>query len=100
MPGSIGLLPSANLSLFPVGEVLLNPFGTILTVAMILPYSLNLPEETKAVEGPVCVALEVVLRATDFGVNTTTEEVGDAVFEELRRFSRFKGCCTVGVVCY
>ncbi|KAF5662463.1 3-isopropylmalate dehydrogenase [Fusarium circinatum] len=60
-----GLRPvCANFSLFHVGEGLLNPFGTILTVAMILPYSLNLPEGTKAVEGPVCVALEMVLRAT------------------------------------
>ncbi|KAJ4200606.1 3-isopropylmalate dehydrogenase [Fusarium falciforme] len=67
IPGSIGLLPSASLSGIPdgkgkcngiyepihdtcsapdiSGKGIVNPIGTILSVAMLLRYSLNLPEE-------------------------------------------------------
>ncbi|KAF5722281.1 3-isopropylmalate dehydrogenase [Fusarium mundagurra] len=84
MPGSIGLLPSANLGRVPVGKGISKPFGIILPVVMILRYSVDLPEKAKSVEGPVRVALDGGLRATDLGGKTTTEEVGDAV-EELKK---------------
>ncbi|KAG5757219.1 hypothetical protein H9Q69_002035 [Fusarium xylarioides] len=85
MSASIGLLPSTSLSRIPDGECIPKPFDTILSVAIIFQCSFDLPEKANAVEGPVCVALDSGLRATDFGGNTTTEDVDDAVFEELKQ---------------
>ncbi|KAF5669596.1 3-isopropylmalate dehydrogenase [Fusarium heterosporum] len=105
IPGSIGLLPSASLSGIPdgkgkcngiyepihgsapdiSGKGIVNPIGTILSVAMLLRYSLNMPEEAKAVEDAVRVALDGGLRTKDLGGNATTKEVGDAVVEELKK---------------
>ncbi|KAF7544542.1 hypothetical protein G7Z17_g9861 [Cylindrodendrum hubeiense] len=103
IPGSIGLLPSASLSGIPdgkskcngiyepihgsapdiSGQGIVNPIGTILSVAMLLRYSLNLPVEAKAVEDAVRAALDGGLRSKDLGGNATTKEVGDAVVKEL-----------------
>nr|CEG04270.1 unnamed protein product [Fusarium clavum] len=105
IPGSIGLLPSASLSGIPdgngkcngiyepihgsapdiSGKGIVNPVGTILSVAMMLRYSLNLPEEAKAVEAAVRNALDGGLRTKDLGGNAGTKEVGDAVVEELKK---------------
>ncbi|QGI62487.1 hypothetical protein CEK26_006451 [Fusarium fujikuroi] len=85
---SIGLLPSANLSHILDIKGVPKLFGTILSVAMILCYSLNLPVEAKAVEGVIRMALEGGLHAKDLGGNTTTEEVGDAVFQELEKIPK------------
>ncbi|KAI7760351.1 hypothetical protein LZL87_008441 [Fusarium oxysporum] len=101
----IGLLSSASLSGIPdvkgkcngiyepihgsapdiSGNGIVNPIGTILSVAMLLPYSLSLPEEAEAVEEAVHVALDGGLRTKDLDGNATTEEVGDAVVEELKK---------------
>ncbi|KAH8738060.1 Isopropylmalate dehydrogenase-like domain-containing protein [Ilyonectria robusta] len=103
IPGSIGLLPSASLSGIPDGESkcngiyepihgsapdisgqgIVNPIGTILSVAMLLRYSLNLHVEAKAVEEAVRAALDGGLRSKDLGGNASTKEVGDAVVKEL-----------------
>lgn len=103
IPGSIGLLPSASLSGIPDGESkcngiyepihgsapdisgqgIVNPIGTILSVAMLLRYSLNLHVEAKAVEDAVRAALDGGLRSKDLGGNASTKEVGDAVVKEL-----------------
>ncbi|KAF4982400.1 hypothetical protein FZEAL_1972 [Fusarium zealandicum] len=103
IPGSIGLLPSASLSGIPdgkgkcngiyepihgsapdiSGQGIVNPIGTILSVAMLLRYSLNLPEEAKAVEEAVRVALDGGLRTKDLGGSATTRDVGDAVVKQL-----------------
>ncbi|KAF5684113.1 3-isopropylmalate dehydrogenase [Fusarium denticulatum] len=88
MPTSTGLLPSFNLNRTPDGKGFHKPFGTILPVAMIFQYPFDLPEEAKAVEGPVRVALDGGLRATDLGGNTTREEVGDAVVKEMKKIIR------------
>ncbi|KAH7162334.1 hypothetical protein B0J13DRAFT_580082 [Dactylonectria estremocensis] len=105
IPGSIGLLPSASLSGIPdgkskcngiyepihgsapdiSGQGIVNPIGTILSVAMLLRYSLNLHAEAKAVEDAVRAALDGGLRSKDLGGNATTKEVGDAVVKELAR---------------
>ena len=52
---------------------------------MMLRYSLNLPEEAKAVEAAVRNALDGGLRTKDLGGNAGTKEVGDAVVEELKK---------------
>ncbi|KAJ3473617.1 hypothetical protein NLG97_g10216 [Lecanicillium saksenae] len=40
------------------GQGIVNPLGTILSVAMMLRYSLNLPDEAKAVEDAVKAAID------------------------------------------
>ncbi|KHN99652.1 Isocitrate/isopropylmalate dehydrogenase [Metarhizium album ARSEF 1941] len=103
IPGSIGLLPSASLSGVPDGNAkcngiyepihgsapdisgkgIVNPLGTILSVAMMLRYSLRLPEEAKAVEAAVKAAIDAGLRTKDMGGNAGTKEVGDEVAKHL-----------------
>ncbi|KAK4169447.1 Isocitrate/isopropylmalate dehydrogenase-domain-containing protein [Cladorrhinum sp. PSN259] len=103
IPGSIGLLPSASLGGIPdgkgkcngiyepihgsapdiSGKGIVNPIGTILSVAMMLQYSLNLPKEAAAVEAAVKLAIDSGVRSKDLGGSATTKEVGDAVVAEL-----------------
>ncbi len=58
--------------------------GTILSVAMMLQYSLHLPAESKAVEEAVRRTIEKGIRTKDIGGTSSTVEVGDAVAEELK----------------
>lgn len=103
--GSIGLLPSASLCGIPgsdsgsavrsiyepihgsapdiSGKGIVNPIGTILSVAMMFRYSLNLPNEAKIVEDAVRAAIDAGLRTKDMGGSTTTAEAGDAIIAEL-----------------
>ncbi|KAM3502016.1 hypothetical protein MY10362_005131 [Beauveria mimosiformis] len=105
IPGSIGLLPSASLSGIPgqngkcngiyepihgsapdiSGQGIVNPLGTILSVAMMLRYSLNLPDEAKAVEDAVKVAIDGGLRSKDMGGSAGTVAVGDEVVKQLTK---------------
>jgi 3-isopropylmalate dehydrogenase len=71
IPGSIGMLPSASLGEGPrglyepihgsapdlAGKGVANPYGTILSVAMLLRHSLGLLREAEAVEAAVGAAL-------------------------------------------
>lgn len=66
------------------GQGIVNPTGTILSVAMMLQYSLNLPAEAKAVEEAVRRAIEKGVRTKDIGGKATTVEMGDAVAVELK----------------
>ncbi|KAF5007004.1 hypothetical protein FDECE_6652 [Fusarium decemcellulare] len=101
IPGSIGLLPSASLSGIPSapvsgiyepihgsapdisGKGIVNPIGTILSVAMMFRYSLNLAHEAKIVEDAVAAAIDAGLRTKDMGGSTSTVEAGDAIVAEL-----------------
>ncbi|KAL2015587.1 hypothetical protein VTK56DRAFT_5199 [Thermocarpiscus australiensis] len=103
IPGSIGLLPSASLSGVPDGKSkcngiyepihgsapdisgkgIVNPIGTILSVAMMLRYSLNLPKEAAAVEAAVKLAIDSGIKTRDMGGNAGTTEMGDAVVAQL-----------------
>ncbi|PTB66324.1 3-isopropylmalate dehydrogenase [Trichoderma citrinoviride] len=65
------------------GKGIVNPIGTILSVAMMLRYSLNLPNEAKAVEEAVKRAIDGGLRTKDMGGSSGTKEAGDAIVEEL-----------------
>jgi len=104
IPGSIGLLPSASLSGIPdgsrcngiyepihgsapdiSGKGIVNPVGTILSVAMMLLYSLNLPAESRAIEEAVRRTIEAGVRTRDIGGSNSTTEVGDAVAKELEK---------------
>jgi 3-isopropylmalate dehydrogenase len=67
------------------GKGIVNPVGTILSVAMMLQYSLHLPAESKAVEEAVRRTIENGIRTQDIGGNSSTVEVGDAIAAELKK---------------
>ena len=67
------------------GKGIVNPVAAILSISMLLQYSLNLPSEAKAVEEAVRRTIEKGTRTTDIGGDASTSQVGDAVAEELAR---------------
>ena len=95
--GSIGMLPSASLDanqkgLYePIhgsapdiaGQGKANPLATILSAAMMLRYSLNLPAEADRIEKAVAAALASGVRTADIGGTTSTSAMGDAVLAAL-----------------
>ena len=101
LSGSIGMLPSASLDengkgmYEPVhgsapdiaGKGLANPLAMILSAAMLLRYSLDLPEQADRVENAVKSVLEQGLRTADIHTPDTekvsTSQMGDAVVEAL-----------------
>ena len=101
LTGSIGMLPSASLNasnqgLYEpshgsapdiAGQNIANPLATILSAAMLLRYSLNLPDEADRVERAVQKVLEQGLRTADIHEEGTrkvgTREMGDAVLQAL-----------------
>ncbi|AHY79666.1 AQG_2a_G0005660.mRNA.1.CDS.1 [Saccharomyces cerevisiae] len=103
IPGSLGLLPSASLASLPdkntafglyepchgsapdLPKNKVNPIATILSAAMMLKLSLNLPEEGKAIEDAVKKVLDAGIRTGDLGGSNSTTEVGDAVAEEVKK---------------
>jgi 3-isopropylmalate dehydrogenase len=106
LAGSLGLLPSASLGngtstrgLYePIhgsapdiaGKGIANPIGTILSAAMLLRHSLNLPEEADEVERAVRDVVAEGARTADMVVTSaaktiSTTEMGDLIRESLRR---------------
>jgi 3-isopropylmalate dehydrogenase len=101
LAGSIGLLPSASLGddkrgLYePIhgsapdiaGRGLANPYGTILSVALLLRHSLGLEAEARAVELSVRSAIDAGALPSDVAPAgkrpATTAEAGDAVLAAL-----------------
>lgn len=96
LAGSLGLLPSASLGAGRLGvyepihgsapdiagKGIANPYGTILSVAMLLRHSLELQEEAQVVEKAVARAIEDGVRTADIavsGVAATTSQAGEAV---------------------
>ena len=65
------------------GKGIVNPVGTILSVAMMLRYSLNLPAEAAAVEAAVKAAIDNGARTKDLGGSASTVQMGEAVIAEL-----------------
>lgn len=101
LTGSIGMLPSASLDkdgkgLYEpchgsapdiAGQGVANPLATILSVAMMLRYSLQAPEAAEAIERAVSQVLDTGLRTPDIYTSGTlkvgTTEMGDAVVAAL-----------------
>jgi 3-isopropylmalate dehydrogenase len=101
LTGSIGMLPSASMGaggngLYePVhgsapdiaGQGVANPLATILSVAMMLRYTLGAPELAGRIERAVTRVLEQGLRTRDIQSSGTrvvgTDEMGDAVLAAL-----------------
>jgi 3-isopropylmalate dehydrogenase len=102
LTGSIGMLPSASLDsngkgmYEPIhgsapdiaGQGIANPLATILSVAMMLRYSLNEPALAERVEAAVGVVLDAGLRTPDIASDgeptVGTQAMGDAVVAALR----------------
>ncbi len=101
LTGSIGMLPSASLDkdgkgmYEPIhgsapdiaGNNKANPLATILSVAMMLRYSLDNSDLADAIEQAVSSVLDQGLRTEDIaegGAHVSTAEMGDAVVKALR----------------
>ena len=65
------------------GKGIVNPVAAMLSMAMLLQYSLALPEEAKAIEAAVRRTIDSGIRTADILGKSTTSEVGDAVAKEL-----------------
>ena len=68
------------------GQGIANPLATILSVAMMLRYSLNAPEAANAIEQAVSTVLDSGLRTADIQTECQlvgTVEMGDAVVAAL-----------------
>jgi 3-isopropylmalate dehydrogenase len=95
--GSIGMLPSATLNdeskgLYePIhgsapdiaGQGKANPLATVLSAAMMLRYSLGLPDKADRIEAAVAKALAGGARSFDLGGTMSTRAMGDAVLAAL-----------------
>lgn len=97
LTGSLGMLPSASLAsngsgLYePVhgtapdiaGQDLANPLATILSLAMMCKYSLELPEASNSIERAVSSVLEAGYRTSDIFSEAAQTKVGCVEMSEL-----------------
>jgi 3-isopropylmalate dehydrogenase len=100
LAGSMGLLPSASLGSGPrglyepihgsapdiAGRGVANPYGAVLSAAMLLRYSLDLPEAANALEKAVFEALQAGIRTPDIalgGPSRSTADAGEAVVSRI-----------------
>jgi 3-isopropylmalate dehydrogenase len=101
LTGSLGLLPSASLGdgrrgiYEPIhgsapdiaGRGIANPYGTILSCALLLRHSLGLEAEARALENAVAAALEAGARTADIALPgaafLSTVQAADAVLSRL-----------------
>ena len=97
LTGSLGMLPSASLAsngsgLYePVhgtapdiaGKDLANPLATILSVAMMCKYSLDLPKAANSIEAAVSAVLEAGYRTSDIFSHSAQTQVGCVEMSEL-----------------
>lgn len=65
------------------GKGIVNPIAAILSMAMLLRYSLNLPSEAKLVEEAVRKTIDSGVKTVDIGGKASTSQVGDAIAKEL-----------------
>jgi 3-isopropylmalate dehydrogenase len=97
LSGSMGLLPSASLGkggpgLYePIhgsapdiaGQGIANPLGAIFSMALMLRYSLNMPEEALLVEAAVSKVIADGHRTVDLGGNLGTAQITELVLSAL-----------------
>lgn len=65
------------------GKGIVNPVATILSISMMLKYSLCLPELATAIDKAVEQTIEKGTKTGDIGGKATTKEMGDAIAAEL-----------------
>jgi 3-isopropylmalate dehydrogenase len=99
LAGSLGLLPSASLGASdqglyePIhgsaprlaGKGIANPYGTILSVAMLLRHSLHRDDLAVAIESAVDVCIAEDVLSPDLGGTSGTEDIAAAVARETVR---------------
>jgi 3-isopropylmalate dehydrogenase len=99
LAGSLGLLPSASLGATdqglyePIhgsaprlaGKGMANPYGAILSVAMLLRHSLHRDDLAGAIEAAVNVCISEDVLTADLGGGAGTDAVADAVAREAMR---------------
>lgn len=100
--GSLGMLPSASVGVssglfepihgsYPqaAGKDIANPFGAILSAAMLLEYSFGLIEESSLIKRAVSNAVDSGFVTEDINkeVAKSTDEVGDKVVETMRELA-------------
>jgi 3-isopropylmalate dehydrogenase len=100
LAGSMGLLPSASLGAGKLGvyepihgsapdiagKAVANPYGAILSVAMLLRHSLDLPQEAASVEKAVADSISGGVLTADLAGNrpaASTADVGEAVVSRI-----------------
>ena len=101
LTGSIGMLPSASLDINNkgmyepchgsapdiAGQGIANPLATILSLSMMLKYSLGHPNAAQKIENAVSDVLDQGLRTQDIMADgmksVTTDQMGDAVVKAL-----------------
>jgi 3-isopropylmalate dehydrogenase len=97
LTGSLGMLPSAalgegSLGLYEpvhgsapdiVGKGVANPIGAILSAAMLLRHSFDLPEEAQRVESAVEAAIEDGVRTVDLGGDVSTQALSEEICSRL-----------------
>jgi len=107
LAGSMGLLPSASIGarsrggLYePIhgsapdiaGRGIANPFAAMLSAAMLLRHSLDLPAEAKMLETAVSDVIDAGVRPVDISLPgqtpASTRQAGDAVIAAIRRAPR------------
>lgn len=67
------------------GKGIVNPVAAILSMAMMLQFSLGRPAEARAIETAVRNIIEAGIRTGDIGGKSSTKEVGNAVAVELEK---------------
>jgi 3-isopropylmalate dehydrogenase len=65
------------------GKGIVNPVAAILSMAMLLQYSLGHPAEARLIEEAVKIVTEAGIRTGDIGGQSSTKEVGDAIAAKL-----------------
>jgi 3-isopropylmalate dehydrogenase len=105
IPGSLGLLPSASLMDIPNGKTgingiyepihgsapdiagkgICNPIATILSMSMLLKYSILRPDLALKIDEATKIAIDKNIRTKDIGGTANTSEVGDAIAAELEK---------------
>jgi 3-isopropylmalate dehydrogenase len=100
LAGSMGLLPSASLGAGKLGlyepihgsapdiagKGIANPYGSVLSAALLLRYSLNLPKEAQVLEAAVAKAISDGVLPADVSagkVPASTVQTGDAVLARI-----------------
>ena len=98
LAGSMGMLPSASLGASgpglyePIhgsapdiaGRGIANPFGTVMSAALMLRYSFKLEAEAQAVEAAVAAAIQSGQTTGDLGGSLNTAQATEALLERLR----------------
>jgi 3-isopropylmalate dehydrogenase len=97
LAGSLGLLPSASIGASRLGvyepihgsapdiagQEKANPIGAILSIAMLLRYSLEAPAPAEAIERAVHACLQAGFRTPDLGGTSGTTALADAIIERI-----------------